>query len=861
MIGSPDLVAFTRENAEDEVDDVTAALGGVADSGGVPEEFSLPPPPPNPWSRTANAKFPRDFILVSEFSEQVGPQPLLTVPADASCGSLDLNYFSLRLMSVDYQASFVAPPAGPAPGGPAPPRLSFVEDSRVVLGDSKEGAFAYVHHLTLYDLEARGFVRPFCLAYVANDQSKIMTSFTSLARRFSLASECLKAGNRRAFANELNRKLRDLEYTRSVLQEEEGLQRGAGPQSRYSAHAVEKANELANVERSIFEHRDLLRQIASYRLRPRRDPHAAPCPACLRDCDDVMDPPANQTPPHGEDGREEEGPRLVKAKAAKCFDKRLKTLQELCHAPSYHAALQLLRRTHRSFHGDLCYLHTRRLERALRRKLTITNFLFEDYDDEEEEGGALTVCCPVNHHLDNHILLKAPPIILRTDPDAAEPLESPGHAPDNGHTGDGELGAWPLDSSPSDQLSSERSGAGPEEEEPSDSAHNDPERESSSEEAEPMAGEEDGGDQTPLSLLEAEQDGIGGVDDVDVVSSVGGGAELLVPLDAACCITQEGFLYEASDASLASHRTSPLATVVDQEPQALPPPQDDYAVGWPCSGGSAPSLELPAGDAEDDHATSGSTGSDGGSALGSGGVSWLRQRKRAGQSALRFIRQYPFAITALSVLLSGRTLVVLGADRGRVQRLVNALALYLPRPGSAGERVNTWMTSPLSVSDLQRWKLIGLQRVASPAGHGVLYSLSRYSRYVSVLDSDQKTLRCPPYAGRLLANMADHRTGVRRGSTYFLHLQSVLSRLAARAFLLAFTHHLHLPLGGAGEDGTHAAAARRHAFLTETLGLSQDDAHILTHLSRLVAQHYLPPHPQAPPTFPFSYTASVLHKI
>lgn len=201
MIGSPDLVAFTKE---DEYGHTSP------DPWGIPEEFSVPLHPLadfNPWAKTSYAKFTKDFILISEFSEQVGPQPLLTIPDDPKvCGTFDLNYFSLRIMSVDYQASFVGHPPGSGY-----PRLSFVEDSRVVLGDSKEGAFAYVHHLTLYDLEARGFVRPFCMAYVSADERKIMLQFEELSLRFSQASECLKAGNRRAFAKELQRKLRDLE--------------------------------------------------------------------------------------------------------------------------------------------------------------------------------------------------------------------------------------------------------------------------------------------------------------------------------------------------------------------------------------------------------------------------------------------------------------------------------------------------------------------------------------------------------------------------------------------------------------------------------------------------------------------------
>lgn len=110
-------------------------------------------------------------------------------------------------MSVDYQAS------GPTSGPPASagPRLNFSEDSRVILGDSAEDAFAYVHHITLYDLEARGMVRPFCVAYVCSDQMKLMENFGELSACFSQASDSLKTGNRQAFSIELQRKLHELE--------------------------------------------------------------------------------------------------------------------------------------------------------------------------------------------------------------------------------------------------------------------------------------------------------------------------------------------------------------------------------------------------------------------------------------------------------------------------------------------------------------------------------------------------------------------------------------------------------------------------------------------------------------------------
>ncbi|XP_029603586.1 guanine nucleotide exchange protein smcr8a isoform X3 [Salmo trutta] len=730
MIGAPDVVAFTKEDDFGEV--------GYPDPWVMPEEFSVPLFPSNnnanPWTKTSYAKFTKDFILISEFSEQVGPQPLLTIPDDPKVfGTFDLNYFSLRIMSVDYQASFVGHPTGSGY-----PRLSFVEDSRVVLGDSKEGAFAYVHHLTLYDLEARGFVRPFCMAYVSADERKIMQQFQELSLRFSRASECLKTGNRRAFARELQRKLRDLEYTRSVLQKEEGLQREAGPQGCYSAHAVDKANELAAMEKSIFEHRDLLRQITSYPLHPRRDAHAAHCQHCVTESRRHGDaPPGPDRDPGEEAGerRQSYTPQLIKGKSAKCFAKRLKNLTELCEERFYDATVELLTHTERCFRGDLCYLYTRRLDRALRRKQNVVNFLFEEeLGEEEEEVAALgRIFCSLNHTMgtDQHSHIHTPSIVLCPEPpESADVPEVYPPCPDNSAPqSDALTGDERLESSLSDLTMETQDQESSEENKDSFSSDR-----SGGEEEE----EEGGRDQTPVFLLEAEED--------------------TLPASG----LQPGSL--------------PLPLVVNQEPQAMLPVQGVYGLGSPHCQSPGAGLDLPVSSLGDttskgsdqdgsDCTTSASTGSErAGSPLGYGGVVTLRQKKRAGQGALRFVRQYPFALHALWSLLSGRTLVVLGSEEGRVRRLVSALALYVPGPGRCGERVQPWLSCPFSLTDLQRWKLIGLQRMASPVGTSMLCSLSRYSRYISVLDADRKTLRCPGYRGTLLSNMADHRTQLRRAT-------------------------------------------------------------------------------------------------
>ncbi|XP_042593995.1 guanine nucleotide exchange protein smcr8b-like [Cyprinus carpio] len=167
MISSPDLVAFTKERDFSEI---------AKDPSALPEELSVPmyayTGDTTPWSKMSGANFKKDFIILSEFSEQVGPKPLLTVPPETKAfGTFDLNHFSLRIMLVDYQTLLISL------AGCSSLKLNFVEDSKVFLGDSEEGAFAYAHHLMLYDLEAQGFVRPLYLAYVSSDENNIIQQF------------------------------------------------------------------------------------------------------------------------------------------------------------------------------------------------------------------------------------------------------------------------------------------------------------------------------------------------------------------------------------------------------------------------------------------------------------------------------------------------------------------------------------------------------------------------------------------------------------------------------------------------------------------------------------------------------------
>lgn len=559
-----------------------------------------------------------------------------------------------------------------------------------------------------------------------------------------------------------------------MLQREEGLQREAGPQCVYSAHTVEKANELANVEKSIYEHRDLLRQISSYHHHPRRDPHAVTCQKCITDCLNECEELLNQYGKlpnlftcDGNGGRTEEGqgewddkreenmcaeedeainrrpsytPQLIKAKSAKCFDKRLKTLQELCDDTFYKATMDLLQETEKVFRGDLSYLHTRRLERELHKKQKVTNFLFEEnLDADKGDGGRLRPFCAVNHAVQNNDLTNTPSVVVRNGFDGKEPSDLLGlveshlsssasdQTPETQESSDETKGSFSSQKSGRDQAEKEQNLASDApDSDPTQDLNTDPDRETSSEEIDTMNGEDEG-DQTPVCLLEVASD----LEDAETIPDDAGDIQPveLVPIERACCMAQEGFLYENStpETGPRRHQSSHLQCsddrVVNQEPQALLPLPDDYVVGSPASESiTTNGLELPVGfhgdtvshsSVEDgsDCTMSASLGTGwAASPLGYGRFMVVSHRKKAGQGALRFVRQYPFAMQAIWCLLSGRSLVVLGADEGRVRRLVAALALYLPAPGKCGERVQPWLSCPFTLTDLQRWKLIGLQR-------------------------------------------------------------------------------------------------------------------------------------------------------
>lgn len=204
------------------------------------------PPPGADGEAQKKAKFDKDFIIVSEFSEQVGPIPISIVPENGS-GTFDTSHFSVRIMSSDFQGT-----TG---------KFSVSLDTQVILSEKMDGAFAYVHYFCLYDIHARGYVRQFCISYVTSSMNKLTDNFEGLHRHFTEATTLLKCGNHRVFGKDLEHHLADLEHTSAVLEDEGWAGRDEADQ-RYAGYDFGSENvperDPIVVRQAIDETKDIM---------------------------------------------------------------------------------------------------------------------------------------------------------------------------------------------------------------------------------------------------------------------------------------------------------------------------------------------------------------------------------------------------------------------------------------------------------------------------------------------------------------------------------------------------------------------------------------------------------------------------
>ena len=162
-----------------------------------------------------------DIVMVAEFSEQEGPRPLIILSEGYDETLFDANSFAVRIMSVDSSA----PPSVGVTGdnndddpifyGGQDVSFRLAQDSvGIHLETADNRVVSHVRHFTLYDLEARGFVRPFCVAYITQNSDKLVRRHDLIDAKFNEATSAFKRGNFHQFSRELQKRLVDLGFTK-----------------------------------------------------------------------------------------------------------------------------------------------------------------------------------------------------------------------------------------------------------------------------------------------------------------------------------------------------------------------------------------------------------------------------------------------------------------------------------------------------------------------------------------------------------------------------------------------------------------------------------------------------------------------
>lgn len=153
----------------------------------------------------------KDFILVSEFCEVYGPRSVLTIPAVLphlnNNDSFNLDEFLLFIMTTDYQnfSGFVL--------------LLLIHlkqtltiiiyilffrekweetsDVPCIRTNIIQNFHAILHYFTLKDPQARGGVRPSCIAYITQNQTKLYRHKSDILKVLNMSAQLFKHANMR----------------------------------------------------------------------------------------------------------------------------------------------------------------------------------------------------------------------------------------------------------------------------------------------------------------------------------------------------------------------------------------------------------------------------------------------------------------------------------------------------------------------------------------------------------------------------------------------------------------------------------------------------------------------------------------
>ncbi|KZS12060.1 Uncharacterized protein APZ42_023138 [Daphnia magna] len=128
----------------------------------------------------------KDFILLSEFCEVEGPRCVMTIPTTLphlnNNEHFNLDEFLLYIMTTDYQ-NF--------PGE----KWEEVSDVPCIRTNIIQNFHAILHYFTLKDPQARGGVRPSCIAYITQNQTKLYRLKSEILNSLNMSAQIFKNAN------------------------------------------------------------------------------------------------------------------------------------------------------------------------------------------------------------------------------------------------------------------------------------------------------------------------------------------------------------------------------------------------------------------------------------------------------------------------------------------------------------------------------------------------------------------------------------------------------------------------------------------------------------------------------------------
>eukprot|EP01129_Flabellula_baltica_P011748 TRINITY_DN5195_c0_g1_i2.p1 TRINITY_DN5195_c0_g1~~TRINITY_DN5195_c0_g1_i2.p1 ORF type:complete len:519 (+),score=85.53 TRINITY_DN5195_c0_g1_i2:178-1734(+) len=114
---------------------------------------------------------------------------------------------------------------------------------------------AFVHHISLLDIYARGYVRPIAIIYLTRHQDKLYDQFNTILSCFENVSRLLKKGNSELFINDAKLGLKEL-----LLVKEEGESMSPGSIDELVSDLIKKTEDITSVSISLDEVQTLLEE-------------------------------------------------------------------------------------------------------------------------------------------------------------------------------------------------------------------------------------------------------------------------------------------------------------------------------------------------------------------------------------------------------------------------------------------------------------------------------------------------------------------------------------------------------------------------------------------------------------------------